>query len=101
MFAVKQMFGTGPFKKGFAAFKRLPIEARAVALSLVVGVLAYGGAKPGTNEMERASSPLVVLMSSGEQMAWNSKVILVAQRIRRATMCDGSGRGMPMRRKEA
>lgn len=69
MFTIKQMFGSEPFKQSFAVFKRLPIAARVAALSLMVGVLAYGGAKPGTNEMERASRPLAVLLSSKEQMA--------------------------------
>ncbi len=58
MFIIKQMFGSGPFKQSFAAFKQLPFGARAAVVSLMVAVIAYGGAKPGTNEVERASRPL-------------------------------------------
>ena len=57
LFTMRQMFGSEPFKKGFAVFKQSPIVARIAALLLTAAALVYGGAKSETNEMERASSP--------------------------------------------
>ena len=69
LFVMRQMFGSEPFKKGFVAFKRLPIGSRAAALCLMAAVIVYGGTKPGTNEMEQASSAPVAFLRSAGQMA--------------------------------
>ena len=84
MFAIKQMFGSGPFKQSFAAFKRLPIAARAAVVSIMVAVLAYGGTKPGTNEMQRTSRPLAVLQGSGEQLEAIPEAIQLTENQQRA-----------------
>ena len=36
LFVVRQMFGSGPFKEGFATFKRLPITARTAGVALLM-----------------------------------------------------------------
>ena len=75
LFVVRQMFGSGPFKEGFAAFKRLPITARTAGVALLMMAIVYGGTKPGTNEMEQASSPPVVLLRSPDLMASESAAV--------------------------
>ena len=69
LFAMRQMFGSGPFKRTYNAFKRLSVAVRAVILALSAGAVVHGSMKSGTNEMERASSPPVVLLRSAEQTA--------------------------------
>ena len=62
LFAMRQMFGSGPFKRTYNAFKRLSVAVRAVILVLSAGAVVHGSMKSGTNETERASSPPVVLL---------------------------------------
>ncbi len=66
-FALKNTFRSRQFTKERAAFKRLPVAARAAFVSLMVAVIAYGGAKPGTNDLGKVTRPLAVLLNSGEQ----------------------------------
>ena len=72
LFAMRQMFGTEPFKEGFAAFKRLSITARAVILALFTGVGVYGGLldkeESLSANLDSGSSPPVALLSTGEPM---------------------------------
>ena len=69
LFVVRQMFGSGPFKRTYNAFKRLSVAVRAVILVLSAGAVVHGSMKSGTNETERASSPPVVLLRSAGQTA--------------------------------
>ena len=73
LFVVRQMFGSEPFKEGFAAFKRLSITARAVILALFTCAVVFGGdldkGEDSSANLDSGSSRPVVLLRSAEQTA--------------------------------
>ena len=75
LFIVKQMFGSEPFKDLFSEFKRRSPAARTAIIALLMAAIVYGGPKPGTNEMERASSQPVALLRSAGLMALESAAV--------------------------
>ncbi|NLE40505.1 MAG: hypothetical protein GX615_01580, partial [Lentisphaerae bacterium] len=71
LFAMRQMFGSAPFKRGFVAFKRSPIAARVVLLALSAGAVVFGGdldkGEDSFANLYSRTSPSVLLMGSEEQ----------------------------------